>query len=93
MTTIASIHAKLDRQRQPVHPLDGLEPAPLPSLADARNRLRQRHMLDTERPEQIEDRLRKLGYSDGTARNLAEIACAVARALREGRMVGTNWGE
>lgn len=67
------------------------------TIADLRNRMRSprpsAHLLDTETPAQIAGRLEAFGNSARTARNAAETACAVARALREGRMVGTEWGE
>jgi len=69
---------------------------PIITIADLRNRMRRQvspHPLDTETPAQIAGQLEALGYSPRTARNAAENACAVARALREGRMVGTEWGE
>lgn len=67
--------------------------ADIPALAEVRNRVRSRHVLDTETTAQIAARLRRFGYSEGTAWNMAEVAKGVARSLRESRMVGTERGE
>lgn len=67
---------------------------PIMSVDVVRRRPQQsQHLLDIETPAQIAGRLQDLGYSLQTARNAAEIACAVARSLRNGRLSRTNWGE
>jgi len=66
------------------------------TIADLHNRMRTQvsaHPLETDTPVQVAGKLEALGYSTKTARNLAEIACAVSLALREGRMVAPIWGE